>query len=123
MTASPSSSSSSPRPSRPTPPDPLFRYSDPIGTRPAGGSPLSSPPSASLLLHLDVDVIQQHDMPAAYFAHREGLSRSEAHELVGGLLSDPRLRIVEVSEYASLRDLDQRVASTLVDLLVAGLSA
>ena len=28
------------------------------------------PPTAKLLLHLDVDVIRQHDMPAAYFPTR-----------------------------------------------------
>ena len=81
------------------------------------------PPSASLLLHLDVDVIRQVDMPAAYFPHQEGLSLAEARELVGGLLADPRLRLVEVSEYASLRDLEQRAVNGIVDLLVAGLSA
>jgi arginase len=81
------------------------------------------PPSASLLLHLDVDVIRQRDMPAAYFPHPEGLSLDEVQELLGTLLADPRLRIVEISEYASLRDLDQRIVSTLVDLLATGLQA
>jgi hypothetical protein len=33
---------------------------------------------------------------------------------------DPRIRIVEVSEYASLRDLDQRHVDALVALLVEG---
>jgi arginase len=75
------------------------------------------PPSAAILLHLDVDVVQQRDMPAAYFPHTEGLSWQEAHDLLGELLGDPRIRIVEISEYASLRDLDQRSAGKLVDLL------
>ena len=79
------------------------------------------PPSAALLLHLDVDVIQQRDMPAAYFPHEEGLTGAEARELVGGLLADPRLRLVEISEYASLRDLDRRAVNAIVDLLAAGL--
>lgn len=79
------------------------------------------PSSASLLLHLDVDVIRQRDMPAAYFPHAEGLTLDETRELLGGLLADPRLRIIEISEYASLRDLDQRVVGALVDLLAAGL--
>jgi arginase len=81
------------------------------------------PASASILLHFDVDVLQQRDMPAAYFPHTEGLSLSEGVELLGVLLRDPRIRIIEVSEYASLRDLDQRCVSTLVDLLSEGLGA
>ena len=79
------------------------------------------PTSASVVLHLDVDVLQQRDMPAAYFPHSEGLSWPEAQELLGGLLRDPRIRIVEVSEYASLRDPDQRSVDKLVDVLAEGL--
>jgi hypothetical protein len=37
------------------------------------------------------------------------------------LLKDPRVRIIEVAEYATLRDLDQRCVNALVDLLVEGL--
>ncbi|MGH7400697.1 MAG: arginase family protein [Candidatus Rokuibacteriota bacterium] len=79
------------------------------------------PASAAVLLHFDIDVLRQGDMPAAYFPHPDGLSRSEAAELLGVLLGDPRVRIIEVAEYASLRDLDQRAVATLVDLLVEGL--
>jgi arginase len=79
------------------------------------------PSSAAVVLHLDVDVLQQRDMPAADFPHSEGLSWPEAQELLGDLLRDPRIRIVEVSEYASLRDPDQRSVGKLVDLLVDGL--
>jgi arginase len=78
------------------------------------------PASASVLLHFDVDVFHGRDMPAAYFPHPEGLSLAEGVELFGALLRDPRIRIVEVSEYASLRDLDQRYVSQLVDLLSEG---
>jgi arginase family enzyme len=79
------------------------------------------PASAALLLHLDVDVVRTVDMPAAYFPHAEGLSLSEATALLGVLARDPRLRLVEISEYASLRDLDQHAVGTLVDLLAATL--
>jgi arginase family enzyme len=51
------------------------------------------------------------------FPHPEGLSLSEGKELLGVLLKDPRIRIIEVSEYAALRDLDQRCVGKLVDLL------
>jgi arginase len=93
-----------------------------LGPRETGRQALQAiPPSAAVLLHFDIDVMQEQDMPAAYFAHKEGLSWQEAQELLGVLLSDPRIRIIEVSEYASLRDLDQGCVSKLIDLLADGL--
>jgi arginase family enzyme len=77
------------------------------------------PASATLLLHLDVDVFAQRDMPAAYFPHADGLGLAEGAALLGVLMADPRLRLVEVAEYASLRDQDQRCATALVDLLAS----
>jgi arginase family enzyme len=79
------------------------------------------PASAAVLLHLDVDVLQEPDMPAAYFPHREGLRLAEAAELLGVILRDPRIRLIEVSEYAALRDVGQRSVAALADLLSDGL--
>jgi arginase len=79
------------------------------------------PASASILLHFDIDVLNKQEMPAAYFPHTDGLSMTEAQELLGVILMDPRIRIIEVAEYASLRDLDQSYASGIVDLLTAAL--
>jgi len=79
------------------------------------------PPSAPVLLHFDIDVLRKQDMPAAYFPHTDGLTLSEARELLGVLLKDPRIRIIELAEYASLRDLDQGSVGKLVDLLAEGL--
>jgi arginase len=79
------------------------------------------PVSSPILLHFDVDVLQKRDIPAAYFPHTEGLSLAEGEELLGVLLKDPRIRIIEVSEYASLRDVDQGSVSRLVRLLSEGL--
>jgi len=45
------------------------------------------------------------------------LTLAEGAGLLGVLLADPRIRIVEVAEYASLRDRDQRCACDLVALL------
>jgi arginase len=93
-----------------------------LGPREAARQALQAiPASASVLLHFDVDVLRKQDMPAAYFPHTDGLSLSEAAELLGTLLRDPRIRIIEVTEYASLRDLDQRCVSKLIDLLAEGL--
>jgi arginase len=75
------------------------------------------PASSALLLHFDIDVLSTRDMPAAYFPHQEGLTLAETAELFSVLARDPRIRIIEVSEYASLRDLDQHSVSQLIDLL------
>jgi arginase family enzyme len=79
------------------------------------------PESAALLLHFDIDVLQKRDMPAAYFPHAEGLTLDESKDLLGVFLTDPRIRIIEISEYASLRDLDRNYVNKLVDLLCEGL--
>ena len=80
------------------------------------------PPSASILIHLDVDVFDRRQMPAAYFPHDGGLTLGEGTELFAGLARDPRVRLIEVTEYASLRDPDLRWAGELTSLLVSGLS-
>jgi arginase len=78
-------------------------------------------PGASILLHLDIDVFQQRDVPAAYFPHGDGLTWAEGLALVATFLRDPRLRLVEVAEYAALRDGDLRTVNHLIDLLCEGL--
>jgi arginase len=79
------------------------------------------PRSASIILHLDIDVLQGSQLPSAYFPHAEGLTLSEVGSLFNGLIKDPRVRIVEVSEYASLRDADRKYARQIADLLATGL--
>jgi arginase len=81
----------------------------------------SVPASASLLVHVDIDVLQSREMPAAYFPHAEGMTLSELGELLGVLLKDPRLRIIEISEYAALRDFEQVSADKLVNVLCEAL--
>jgi arginase len=82
---------------------------------------LSAIPAAPILLHLDIDVFQKQELSAAYFPHDQGLTLAEGRELLGVLLKDPRIRIIEISEYATLRDLDRANINRLVDLLVATL--
>jgi arginase family enzyme len=79
------------------------------------------PESAAILVHFDIDVVRDADLPAAYFPHPDGLRLSDAAELLRVLLKDPRVRIIEVAEYATLRDRDQHCVNALVDLLVEGL--
>jgi hypothetical protein len=76
------------------------------------------PPDAALLLDLDFDVFADAAMPAAYFPHGEGLTLSEGTALLTTILTDPRVRLVEVSEYATLRNLDRRRVGELTDALV-----
>jgi arginase family enzyme len=81
------------------------------------------PASAPFLLHFDIDVLNKEEMPAAYFPHPDGLSLAEVRELLSILLVDDRLRLIEVTEYASLRDLDQSAVATIIDLLATGLKS
>jgi arginase len=78
------------------------------------------PAATPILLHFDIDVLQEVELPAAYFPHVQGLTLAEAAELLAVLLKDPRVRLVEVSEYASLRDADRRAVGGLVELLAHG---
>ena len=79
------------------------------------------PGSASILLHFDSDVVQARELPSAYFPHEEGLTLSEAGQLLRVFLSDLRIRIIELSEYASLRDFDHGYVTKLVSLFADGL--
>jgi arginase len=79
------------------------------------------PAAAPILLHFDIDVLNKHEMPASYFPHSDGLSIAESRELLSIILADARVRIIEVTEYASLRDLDQSSVSRIGELLAAGL--
>jgi arginase len=93
-----------------------------LGAREAARQVLRAiPASSSLLLHFDIDVLQKREMPAAYFPHTEGMSLSEAVEVLGVFLKDPRIRIIEISEYASLRDIARDYVNQLVDMLSEGM--
>lgn len=79
------------------------------------------PASAAVLLHFDIDVLQKQEMPAAYFPHTEGMRLSEAVEVLKVFLKDPRIQIIEISEYASLRDYDRDYVNKLVNLFTEGM--
>lgn len=79
------------------------------------------PASAPILLHFDIDVLRKQEMPAAYFPHTEGLSLTEALELLSAILADSRIRLIEVTEYASLRDLEYSAVSRIIELLAGAL--
>ena len=77
--------------------------------------------SAAVLIHFDIDVMRASEMPAAYFPHAAGLGLSQTSELMNVLLKHRRVRLIEVSEYAMLRDGDAKQINQLSELLIGGL--
>jgi arginase len=115
----------SPRPSQsnePRPPSLPLSEIRRIGSHQAAQQILAAiPPSSAILLHLDIDVFSSRDLTAIYFPHEEGLTLEEGTELIGTLLQDSRVRLIEISEYASLRDIDQSSVRKLIQLLAGKL--
>jgi arginase family enzyme len=93
-----------------------------LGVRNTAERVLSTIPSdATVLLHFDVDVLHLDDMPAMYFPHSDGLTMEQGRSLFEAFARDRRVRLIEVSEYASMRDFDRRAARALTDMIVQGL--
>jgi arginase len=94
-----------------------------LGAREAARQALRAiPTTAAVVLHLDIDVFNKQAMPAAYFPHSDGLTLAEGRELLDPILKDARVRVIEIAEYASLRDLDRAHVSSIIELLAAGLA-
>lgn len=81
------------------------------------------PVSASILVHFDIDVLADPEFPAAYFPHRDGLTIGQMAELLRPVLRDSRVRVLEISEYSTLRDVDRVWIHKLVELLLSASSA
>jgi len=79
------------------------------------------PQTTNILVHFDIDVIQDSALPAAYFPHAEGLTLDETGAILDAVLADPRVRLIEISEYTILRDPDRQHAATISSLLVHAL--
>jgi arginase len=94
-----------------------------LGARRAAERVLSEiPAEAHVLLHFDVDVFHLREMPAMYFPHDDGLTMNEGRALFETFSRDPRMRLIEVSEYASVRDFDRSGARALTEMIVQGLT-
>jgi arginase len=94
-----------------------------LGAREAARRTLHAiPATAAVVLHVDIDVFNKQAMPAAYFPHSDGLTLAEGQELLDPILKDTRVRVIEIAEYASLRDLDRAHVSSIIELLAAGLA-
>lgn len=75
------------------------------------------PADAKLLVHFDVDVMDEEAMAAAYSPSKTGLSLEEAEELLAAVLRDHRVIGCEVTEFSALRDTTGIYAERLVGLL------
>lgn len=75
------------------------------------------PANAKLLVHFDVDVMDEEAMAAAYSPSKTGLSLEEAEELLAAVLRDHRVIGLEVTEFSALRDTTGAYAERLVRLL------
>jgi hypothetical protein len=61
-------------------------------------------------------------MPAAYSSNPNGMSGDEAQTLLNTFLWDERVRLLEVTEYSALRDLDLTYTSKLMDMVATALT-
>lgn len=77
----------------------------------------------TLLIHFDVDVMADAELPGAYDASTDGLTLAEARTLLGAFLADARVRALEVTEYCPTNDPELRGAQALVELLTTALMA
>ncbi|MED1795594.1 arginase family protein [Brevibacillus nitrificans] len=80
------------------------------------------PADAKLLVHFDVDVMDEEAMAAAYAPSKVGLSLAEAERLVTAVVQDRRVVGLEVTEFSALRDTTGEQAERLVHLLANVLS-
>ncbi|KAA0545271.1 arginase [Bacillus sp. BGMRC 2118] len=71
-----------------------------------------------ILLHLDVDVMNEKNMPAAYSPSKEGLTNQECSMLLKELLKDQRVVGLEVTEFSGIKDDKGIEAKKLVDFIV-----
>jgi arginase len=73
--------------------------------------------NANILVHFDVDVLNETVMPSAYSPSKEGLNFGQASSLLTTILKDPRVKGIEVTEFSANKDEDGSSAKVIVDLL------
>lgn len=75
------------------------------------------PKSKRILVHIDVDVLSEHEMPAAYSPREAGLSLLEFGQILKIILADERVAFIEVTEFFPPKDPDGRLARLLADTI------
>jgi arginase len=78
---------------------------------------LKSIDSDSILVHFDVDVLHKSIMPAAYAPSEVGLDIQTATDIFQIILADPRVKAIEITEFAANKDIDGSSARLIVELL------
>jgi len=73
-------------------------------------------------LTIDLDGFDPADVPGVGLPVAGGLRGTEAAAVLRGIARDPRLRAVEIVEYAPALDRDHRTAQLVVDLLASALT-
>ncbi|WP_163101991.1 arginase family protein [Peribacillus alkalitolerans] len=77
----------------------------------------SLPEDVSILVHFDVDVLIDTIMPAAYSPSEKGLDLEKAWRLFQIILSDKRVKGIEITEFSGTKDEDGKAARVIIDLL------
>jgi hypothetical protein len=72
---------------------------------------------ASIFVHFDVDVLRDSVMPAAYSPNPNGVDLGLAQQTLQCILSDSRVRGIEITEFCPIKDRDGSAAQLIVDLL------
>ena len=70
-----------------------------------------------IFVHMDVDVLDETVMPAAYFPSKEGMSFEKAIPLLQMILSDRRVRGLEIAEFSAVKDQQGVCAQRIVDMI------
>jgi arginase len=78
---------------------------------------LASIKGDSILVHLDVDVLQKTHMPAAYAPSEIGLDLEKALTIMNIILSDSRIKAIEITEYSADKDVNFESAKVIIELI------
>jgi arginase len=73
-------------------------------------------------LTIDLDGFDPTDVPGVGLHVADGLRGAEAATVLRGIARDPRLKALEIVEYAPALDRDQRTARLVLDLLASALA-
>jgi arginase family enzyme len=82
----------------------------------------SIPKEAHILVHFDVDVLSEAEMPAAYSPRPEGLSMTETEALLSAVFMDRRVSYFEITEFMPQRDPQGQYVGALIEAIVRVLS-
>ncbi|MDZ5473936.1 arginase family protein [Bacillus sp. 31A1R] len=74
-----------------------------------------------ILVHFDVDLLHEMIMPAAYAPNQDGLGYQTAKEMLSLILSDSRVKGLEITEFSAVKEQANESAKILIDLIANSL--